>query len=87
MLFSTNNSYFSDNILNLNINNNFTLEDIQNAISDGKKIIISRETVLSEDIINYLTSLNNINLFNEQNDDNHLNVYDYFSQNNLMRLS
>jgi hypothetical protein len=87
VLFSTNNSYFSDNILNLNINNNFTLEDIQNAISDGKKIIISRETALSEDIINYLTSLNNINLFNEQNDDNHLKVYDYFSQNNLMRLS
>lgn len=87
VLFSTNNSYFSDNILNLNINNDFTLDDIQNAISDGKKIIISRETALSEDIINYLTSLNNINLFNEQNDDNHLKVYDYFSQNNLMRLS
>lgn len=86
VIYSTNQNYFSENIINLNIQNNLTLNEIQEAIVSGKKIIISKETVLSDDINNYISKLDNIVLYNDQNNTSHLKVYDYLSQNNLMRL-
>lgn len=87
LIFSTNNEYFSDNTINLNKNNTLTLDEVKTAVNSGKKVIVSKETKLTEEMLNYLSTLNSIDLFNEQNDNSHLKVYDLFANNNLIQLS
>lgn len=87
IIYSTNSQYFSDNIKNLNIDNNLTLQEIQYHINNGGKIIVSQDAILTQEIKEYLESQKNVELQNIENNTENLTVYDLLSQDNLIKLS